>query len=69
MRKFSLLSLSGLFLASASYIERNKCDPQIGDDFIKKSPEIKTVDLAYLNAADRTIANHLIHANGERQYS
>ena len=32
-------------------------DPQIGDDSRKGPPGIKTVDLVYLNAADRTIAN------------
>jgi hypothetical protein len=56
MRKFSLLLLSGLFLGSASFVERNKCDPQTGNDS-SKSPRIKTVDWAYLNAADRSIAN------------
>jgi hypothetical protein len=57
MKKFSLLLLSGLFLGFASYVEPNKCDPQIGDDSKKGPPGIKTVDLVYLNAADRTIAN------------
>jgi hypothetical protein len=57
MRKFSLLLLSGLFLGFASYVERNKCDPQIGDVSQKGPPEIKIVDLAYLNATDRTITN------------
>jgi hypothetical protein len=55
MRKFSQLLLSGLFLCFASYVERRKCDPQIGDDSQKGPPGIKTVDLAYLNADDRTI--------------
>jgi hypothetical protein len=57
MRKFLLLSLSGLFHGFASYVERNKCDPQIGDDSQKGPPIIKTVDFAYMNAADRTITN------------
>ena len=49
MRKFTLLLLSGLFLGFASYVEPNKCDPQIGDDSKKGPPGIKTVDLVYLN--------------------
>jgi len=32
-------------------------DPQFGDDSKKGPPGIKTVDLAYLIATDRTIAN------------
>jgi hypothetical protein len=57
MRKFSLLLLSGLFFGIASYVERNKYDPQIGDDSQKGPPGIKTVDLAYLNATDRNSTN------------
>ncbi|MDP4226242.1 MAG: hypothetical protein Q8907_01395 [Bacteroidota bacterium] len=40
-----------------SYVESNKCNLQIGDDSQKGPPGIRTIDLAYLNGADRTIAN------------
>ena len=56
MRKSSLLS-SVLFPGFASYVERNKCDPQIGADSQKGPPEIESVELAYLNASNRTIKN------------
>ena len=57
MRKFTLLLLSGLFPGFISYVGRNKYDPQIGNDSNKEPPGIKTVDLAYLISADRTITN------------
>lgn len=57
MRKFTLWLLSGLFFGFVSYVESNKCNPQIGDNSQKGPPGIKTIDLAYLNGADRTIAN------------
>ena len=55
MKKFTLL-LSELFLGFASYVEPNKYDLQTGDDSKKGSPWLKTVDLAYLNTANQTIA-------------
>ena len=56
MRKFTLLLLSGLFPGFASYVEPNKCDPEIDADSNKELPEKKNVDWDYLNGADRTIA-------------
>ena len=57
MRKFRLLLLSGLFFGFASHVGPNKYDPKICNDSQKGPPGIKTIDLAYLNGADPTIAN------------
>jgi len=52
-----------LFLLQANSFAAQKItikidiDPQISDDSSKGPPGIKTVDLVYLNAADRTIPN------------
>lgn len=56
MRNLTLLLLSGSFVGFTSYGESKKFDPQIGDDSQKGPPGLKTIDLAYLNGEDRTIA-------------
>lgn len=58
MRKYTLSLLSGLFIGFASYAESSKCNPLIGDDSQKGPPGMETKDLAYLNGADRPIANN-----------
>lgn len=58
MRKFSLLLLSGLFIGIASYAGRDINNPQMGNDSQKGPPGIKAVELACLNGANRTTANH-----------
>jgi hypothetical protein len=55
MRNFPLLLLLDQFLDFASYVERNEYEPKIIDDSQKGPPGIKTFNLAYLNATDRTI--------------